>query len=62
MQLIFFQNCISPHQLPYIKEIHKMDEVEKVIYVAPVVRDSHRNQMGSRVFYLLRRALLSLQN
>ena len=46
MNLFFFQNCISPHQLPYIKELHKMEGVEKVVYVAPIVSDSHRSQMG----------------
>ncbi|MBR1656001.1 MAG: glycosyltransferase family 4 protein [Prevotella sp.] len=46
MQLIFFQNCISPHQLPYIQQLSEFDNVERVVYVAPVVTISSREGMG----------------
>ena len=30
MNILFWQNCVSPHQLPYIKELHN-DEIKELI-------------------------------
>lgn len=46
MKLIFWQNCISPHQLPYIKELYKDERVEKVFLIAPVINRTERKLMG----------------
>jgi len=46
--LIFWQNCISPHQLPYIKELHKDNRVDKVYLIAPVSISAERKLMGWR--------------
>jgi Glycosyltransferase len=44
--LFFWQNCVSPHQLPYIKELHKDNRVEKVYLIAPVSELFERKSMG----------------
>lgn len=46
MNLIFFQNCVSPHQMPYIKELAKMSGVDDVVVVSPVVGLDERKKMG----------------
>ncbi len=46
MNLIFFQNCISPHQIPYIKECLNDDRVKKVILVVPRIDYTERLAMG----------------
>jgi glycosyltransferase involved in cell wall biosynthesis len=46
MNLIFFQNCISPHQIPYIKELPKQPSISKVIVVAPIINYEFRSNMG----------------
>ncbi len=46
MNLIFFQNCISPHQMPYIKELPFLDQVDKVVVVSPIVDADERSKMG----------------
>jgi Glycosyltransferase len=46
MQLIFFQNCISPHQLPYILELSMLQCVEKIIIISPRVNYDFRSDMG----------------
>lgn len=45
-KFIFFQNCISPHQMPYIEELSKRDDVEHVWVVAPRLAYSERSAMG----------------
>lgn len=46
MNIIFFQNCVSPHQMTYIKELPKNKLVENVVFVAPRVMYSDRENMG----------------
>ena len=46
MNLLFFQNCVSPHQMPYIKELVTFDIVENVVVVAPVADLDERAGMG----------------
>jgi glycosyltransferase involved in cell wall biosynthesis len=46
MNLYFWQNCISPHQLAYIKELHKDSRIDKVYLIAPVSTSEERKAMG----------------
>jgi len=46
MNLYFWQNCVSPHQLPYIKELYGDSRVEKVYIISPVWNLSGRAKMG----------------
>lgn len=46
MKLIFFQNCVSPHQMPYIEALSKRDDVEHVWVIAPRLAYSERAAMG----------------
>lgn len=46
MKLIFWQNCVSPHQLSYIKELYKDDRISKVFLIAPVWDLAEREKMG----------------
>lgn len=52
MTLIFWQNIISPHQLPYIKELSTIGSDIDVILVIEKRMDSHRSQMGWQVQYV----------
>ena len=62
MVLLFFQNCVSPHQIPYIKEICHDARVENVYLITPRTDYEMRTEMGwdssqllegtSIVFYL----------
>ena len=51
MNLIFWQNTISLHQLPYIFELAKISEVEKVILITPVKQNKEREKLGWSVSY-----------
>lgn len=46
ISLYFWQNCISPHQLPYIKELHKDNRIHKVYLIAPIYISPERKLMG----------------
>lgn len=46
INLFFFQNCLSPHQLPYIKELKKTDDIENIWIIVPQLNESFRTQMG----------------
>lgn len=46
MILIFFQNCLSPHQIPYIRECAKDERVEKLYFVMPRIDYGERSDMG----------------
>ena len=46
MNLLFFQNIISPHQMPYIQYLPKMKGVEKVVVVVPEVNLGERDALG----------------
>lgn len=43
---IFFQNCISPHQMPYIKEMANFSECERIYIVVPESDMQSRIDMG----------------
>lgn len=51
MNLIFWQNTISPHQLPYIFELSKINEVKKVILITPIKQSEERKKLGWSVSY-----------
>ena len=46
MTLYFFQNCISPHQMPYIEALSQRDDIEHVWVVAPRLAYNDRAAMG----------------
>lgn len=46
MNILFFQNCISPHQMPYINELHKIDNIQDIYVIAPEVNTENRKNMG----------------
>lgn len=46
MNILFFQNCISPHQMPYIQHLKKMKDVKNVVVIAPVIDERKRKAMG----------------
>lgn len=46
MKLVFFQNCVSPHQIPYIKEICYDKRVKDVFLFTPRIDYGQRKQMG----------------
>lgn len=46
MDFIFFQNCISPHQIPYIRECAKDNRVEKIFLIVPRTNYQQRTDMG----------------
>jgi glycosyltransferase involved in cell wall biosynthesis len=46
INLYFWQNCVSPHQLPYIKEIFNDERIGKVYLIAPVEELDERRDMG----------------
>lgn len=46
MTLLFFQNCISPHQIPYIKELCYDERIEYVHLIAPRMDFESRKTMG----------------
>lgn len=46
MTFVFFQNCVSPHQMPYIKELHKFEQVSKVYLFVPRVDYDERKDLG----------------
>ena len=45
-RLVFLQNCISPHQMPYIEALSVRSDVEHVWVIAPRVTYSDRVAMG----------------
>ena len=53
MTLFFFQNCISPHQIPYIRECIKDERIEKVYLIVPRTDYSIRKNMGWDSTHLL---------
>lgn len=53
MNLLFFQNCISPHQIPYIRECAKDERVERVHLIVPRADYVLRKDMGWDSTHLL---------
>ena len=46
MNLLFFQNIISPHQMPYIQYLPKMEGVDEVVVIVPEVNLGERDALG----------------
>ncbi len=46
MNLIFWQNCLSPHQLPYIERVIDDNRVERVVLCANEQLNDTRKNMG----------------
>lgn len=46
MNLLFFQNCISPHQIPYVRECAKDERVDSVYLIVPRTDYDQRTEMG----------------
>ena len=46
MKLLFFQNIISPHQMPYIEHLPKMEGVDDVVVIVPEVNLGERDALG----------------
>lgn len=46
MRFLFFQNCISPHQMPYIEALSEDEAVEEVCVVVPRITYGHRANLG----------------
>ena len=53
MNLFFFQNCISPHQIPFIEELSVFTDVDRVVVIAPRVDYDDRKLMGWKTSKLL---------
>lgn len=49
MRLVFWQNCLSPHQLPYIVHLKEDPRVKEVLYVVGEEISQSRKDMGWRV-------------
>lgn len=49
MRIVFWQNCLSPHQLPYI--VHLLDDsrVDEVVVVAGEIISDERKKMGWKI-------------
>lgn len=46
MNILFFQNIVSPHQMPYIQHLPKMEGVDDVVVVVPEVNLDERDSLG----------------
>lgn len=46
MRLVFWQNCLSPHQLPYIVHLIDDSRVDEVVIVAGETLNNARKEMG----------------
>lgn len=46
MNIFFWQNCISPHQVPYIRRIAEDSRAGRVVLIAPRVDYDERKEMG----------------
>lgn len=46
MNIFFWQNCISPHQVPYIRRTVEDRRVDKVFLIAPRIDYDERKEMG----------------
>jgi len=54
INLFFWQNCVSPHQIPYIKELCKDERVEEVFLIVPRTDYEMRKNMGWNAESLLK--------
>ena len=46
MRIVFWQNCISPHQMPYIIKLLNDSRVQEVVVVSDEVTSKERINMG----------------
>lgn len=60
MILLFFQNCISPHQIPYIRECVKDERIKGVHLIVPRADYVVRKEMGWDSTHLLEGTLIRL--
>lgn len=51
IDIYFWQNCVSPHQLPYIKELVNDKRVKNVFLICPIYSASSRERLGWSVEY-----------
>lgn len=49
MNLFFFQNCISPHQIPFIEELSVFTDVDRVVVYDVLVLPSKHDGWGAVV-------------
>ena len=49
MRIVFWQNCLSPHQLPYIAHLMDDERVDEVVVVADEAVSDERKSMGWNV-------------
>ena len=54
MNFFFFQNCISPHQIPFIDELSVFTDVDRVVVIAPRVDYDDRKLLGWKASNLLK--------
>ena len=60
MTLLFFQNCISPHQIPYIRECAKSMLVNSIYVIVPRIDYKNRQNMGWNSNNLLKNTTIHL--
>lgn len=53
MNILFFQNCISPHQMPFIQYLPYFKEIKDIIIIVPEKDLAERKNMGWDSSYLL---------
>ena len=46
MRLVFWHNCLSPHQLPYVVKLTGDERVDEVVFAAPFEVLNERKGMG----------------
>ena len=46
MNLLFFQNCVSPHQVPYMVELVKFNIFKDIILIVPRYDYDERRKIG----------------
>lgn len=46
MRIVFWQNCLSPHQLPYITQLIEHNVISQVVIAAPCTISTSRKAMG----------------
>jgi glycosyltransferase involved in cell wall biosynthesis len=46
MNILFFQNIVSPHQMPYIQHLPTLEGVQDVVVIVPEVNLGERDSLG----------------
>lgn len=49
MRIVFWQNCLSQHQLPYITQLIEYDVISQVVIAVPYAISESRKAMGWRI-------------